>query len=244
MPQDFVTYGQDFQVFDTEEVPVTSGYIGDLLPVLRRKLKDTGSVIIDTFVGDGESVEFRLSGYPIKEGSERLTVSGVALASSGYYLSYPSGLLVLTTSAAAGVPIRIVYLYHEYIDSELVGHIEDAVYEFDRYLATAHTITGGDVSPVLTSEEESLILTMAVRNTYVVAALNSAATSFNWKDEEKSVSKAGVTRNYKDAIDLLEEKIKRLLKEMVRPSSQGQLLAGGTTATKWGGIDWTTSYNV
>jgi hypothetical protein len=218
---------------DVEWGVVVSTGFEDLTPALRRKLRDTAKTNHEYFIGDGVSRDFNFLHYPVTIGTELIIVDGSQVPSSGYVMDYKQGILTFNSAPAIEHSIKASFNSTNYADSELEEHLRAAVANYNALMGTAYSTS----NPVLPEHEKSIIIMLAVRDVYIDEMLSSAGSSILWRDEEKTIDKKGVTGSYKDAIGLLEERIRVALKERALASG-GLARSGGAEPVKWSSIDW------
>jgi hypothetical protein len=205
----------------------------ELTPVLRRKLRDTQKTSHEYFVGDGVSTVFNFIHYPVTPGSELILVSGAPVPISGYVLDYKQGILTLSGTPANGADVSASFNSTIYTDAELEEHLSSAVANYNSIMGTTYSTT----TPVLPAHDRSIVIMLALRDVYIEEMLSSAGNSILWRDEEKTVDKKAVTSSYKDAISLLEERIRLALRETALGQG-GAVRSGGTVPVSFDSIDW------
>lgn len=226
----------DSQVLtDVEIVVVVENGLGGLIPTLRRKLKDTGDIQTYDFILDGISTAYVLPHRAVKPGSQLVIVNQETLDESAYGFDYGAGRIVFSEAHTAQDSARIIYVKNYYTDWELNEYLVDAIKVVNSILSTSYSTT----DPAFSNNEDMLVTLIALREVYQDEMAASAGVSFDWRDEEKQMNKGRIVSNYKDAIALLEEKIRQMLREIYM-TGVGASLSGGGVPITFDAIDWTT----
>jgi hypothetical protein len=221
---------------DTERVGITESQFGDLALLLRKRVKDYGRAVTSYRVGDAITTNFFL-----REGyipADRVTVYVGNAIASGYAFNTSSNTVEFSTAPSAQSSIRIEYMVYDYDDQTFDQFIVEALANYNRLFATSISTS---TAPTNESVRQMVIM-LGERAVFYNEMLNSNRDSVVWRDEEKSVSRTQVPRNYIETLKMLDEQIDKQVKTGLMRSITGYALAGGNTQmVKFEAVDWTTA---